>query len=120
LKEYNPSIEQKVTSVDTPYKSPLERIVPFVSKPSEWYADKKNWNLCTHCKENETPKTKFRLIPFCNRCYSLMALRHDGTFITPEFRVALAQDFEDLQKKATQKPEEPSREIIDEELPPII
>jgi hypothetical protein len=112
--------KQKKLTVDTPYKSPLERLVPFVSKPSEWYQDKANWKFCTHCKENEIPKTKFMLVPFCTRCYSLMALRHDGTYITPEFRVALAQDFQDIQEGKVKVIEVPStKEIINEDLPPI-
>ena len=110
----------KKLTVDIPYKSPLSRLVPFVEKPSEWYADKANWKLCTHCKENEVPKTKFMLVPFCVRCYTLMALKHDGTYIEPEFRVGLAQDFDDLQKGKVKVIDVPvTKEIISEELPPI-
>jgi hypothetical protein len=113
--------KQKKLTVDIPYKSPLERLVPFVPKDSEWYANRDNWKLCTHCKENEIPKTKFMLVPFCVRCYSLMALKHDGTYIIPEFRVGLAQDFDDLQKGKVKVTNETAvKEIIVEDLPPIV
>lgn len=80
------------------YVSTLQRVVPFVSKPTEWYQDKDNWNLCIWCKENESVKTTFGLIAWCKRCYDLHSLKHDGTYITPEFKVTLAKDFDDLVK----------------------
>ena len=101
--------------------SAIQRIVPYVSKPSEWYADKNNWSKCNWCKENECVKTKFGLIAWCKRCYDLHSLRHDGTYITPEFRVALAQDFDDLAKGKVeiQQQERMIKDIIQEEEPPI-
>jgi hypothetical protein len=100
MTEYNKPIKEVKSTplpADKQYRSVLARTVPFVSKPSEWYQDKSNWNLCNWCKVEERVKTKFGLISWCQRCYDLHAVRHDGT-VVQQSTLPIAQDLADVQQ----------------------
>ena len=83
---------------DKQYVSPLQRVVPFVNKESEWYKDKTNKEICIWCKSNPIVHSETKAIVWCAECYRLHYLKTDGTYQEVTDRFAIGKDLKAISK----------------------